>query len=429
MPWRLLVVDGADRGQTYPLPAAGVIRIGNYGGKTEICLHDLYVAKDHCHVDVADGRIVVTAQASAAGTLVNGSKITQLELKPGDVIRAGNSFLRLEQADDTVIETAPPATATAEPVSTNGAAAAAPAAPEVPGVLPHLPTDRLRELTNHILSHYKVGPALAPGPVGTTFRARDLKSDLDVALKVLPTEFPADDAEVQRFARVMRQFLALQHPGMVGLKGVGKTGPYVWAASELVIGDSLAVGIRDPRQQKKRKWQLALRVTRHVARLLDFLHRRHLVHGAVTPANVLVGSEEVPPKLKDAGLWDALAGSALLRHAVERQELVELPYLSPEHVDPNGTVDDLSDQYCLGAVAYALLTGRPPCEGSSPSETVEMIQEAVPLKAKDACPGLPDAFQAVVLRMLSKHPEDRYSGPSPLMADLDAVAAKYGEEG
>jgi serine/threonine-protein kinase len=92
-------------------------------------------------------------------------------------------------------------------------------------------------------------------------------------------------------------------------------------------------------------------------------------------------------------------------------------------------VDDLSDQYCLGAVAYALLTGRPPCEGGSPEETVQMIQEAVPLRAKESCPGLPDSFQAVVLRMLAKHPEDRYPGPGPLLADLDAVAAKCGEEG
>src|SRR4051812_23170889 len=207
MPWRLLVVDGADRGQAYSLPPAGTVRIGNYGGKTDICLHDLYVAKDHCHLQVDDGKIVVTAQASASGTLVNGSKISTVELKPGDVIRAGNSFLRLEQAtDDTVVEAAAVPTATAEAPAANGAAG--PATPEVPGVLPHLPTDRLRELTNHTLGHYKIGPALAPGPVGTTFRARDLKTDTEVALKVLPSDFPADDAEVQRFVRVMRQFLA-----------------------------------------------------------------------------------------------------------------------------------------------------------------------------------------------------------------------------
>jgi eukaryotic-like serine/threonine-protein kinase len=424
MPWRLFVVDGADRGQTYPLPPAGTVRIGNYGGKTEICLHDLYVAKDHCHVEVADGRIVVTAQASASGTLVNDAKITQQELKPGDVIRAGNSRLRLEEIEETADPDGAPSSADTPP---NGTATVP--AGDLPGALPHLPTDRLRELTNFTLGHYKIGPALAPGPVGTTFRAKDLNTDQEVALKVLPTDFPAADAEVQRFVRVMKQFLAAHHPGMAGLKGVGKTGPYVWVASELVTGESLAVIVRDPRSQKKGKWRLALRVTRHVARTLDFLQRRHLVHGSVTPANVLLPPEEGPPKLKDAGMWDALAGSALLRHAVGKRTLAELAYLSPEHVDPTLPVDDLSDQYCLGAVAYGLLTGRPPCEGSTPEETVQMIQEATPLRAKEACPGLPDAFQAVVLRMLAKHPEDRYPGPGPLLADLDAVAAKCGEEG
>jgi serine/threonine protein kinase len=421
MPWRLLVVDGADRGQTYVLPEAGTVRIGNYGGKTEICLHDLYVAKDHCHVEVADGRITLTAQASAAGTLVNNAKITQLELKVGDVIRAGNSFLKLEEAVEG---------SAAAPMASSAEAAVEPppSSMEGSGVLPHLPSDRLRELTNHTLSHYTVGPALGPGPAGITFRAKDTKTGQDVALKVLPTDFPADDAEVQRFVRIMKQFLAVQHPGLAGLKGVGKSGPYVWVASDMVPGDSVGIVIRDPRSQKKGKWRLALRVARHATRTLDFLNRRRLVHGSVSPANVLLTPDDEPPKLKDAGLWDALAGSALLRHAVGKRTLAELPFLSPEHVDPDGRVDDLSDQYCLGAVAYGLMTGRPPCEGATPAETVEMIQVATPLRAKESCPGLPDSFQAVVLRMLAKRPEERFSGPSALLAELDAVAAKHGEE-
>jgi hypothetical protein len=424
MPMRLLVVDGGDRGQAYPLPAAGLIRIGNYGGHTDICLHDLYVARDHCHVDVAgDGRVTVIAQASASGTLVNGVKVATQEVKPGDVLRVGNSFLRLEVLSDE-----PPPAAATPAAPAPDVVAAPPAAPAVPGVLPHLPTDRLKELAGHTLAHYVIGPALAPGPVGTVFRARDTKTGTDVALKVLPTDFPADDAEVQRFVRVMRQFMAAQHVGLVGLRGVGRTLPYVWVASDLVPGESLAAAVKDPRSPKRAKWRAALRLARHATRTLDFLQRRRLVHGSVTPANVMYPPGDGPPVLKDAGLWDALAGSALLRHAVGKQTLAELPYLSPEHTDPDRAVDDLSDQYCLGAVVYALMTGRPPCEGGSAAETVEFIRTAIPLRPKEACPGLPDAFQAVVLRMLSKHPEDRYSGPGPLLADLDAVAAKYDEE-
>ena len=303
MALRLNVVDGGDRGQKFALPPAGKVRIGNYGGHTDICLHDLYVAKDHCHVDVAaDGTVMVTAQPSAAGTLVNGAKVAQHELKPGDVLRVGNSYLKLEEATDDTLP------------HTNGLAPSqteAPTDPQIPtatGPLPHLPPERLRELTYHTLGHYVIGPALAPGPVGTVFRAKDTKTGQDVALKVLPADFPAADAEVQRLVRVMKQFLPLHHTGLAQLRGVGKTGPYVWVASELVPGDSVTVAIRTPGGQKKGKWRLALRVARHMARTLDFLHRRRLVHGSVSPANVLLAAGDGPPVLKDAGLWDALAG-------------------------------------------------------------------------------------------------------------------------
>lgn len=416
MPLRLLVIDGGDRGQSFRLPEVGTIRIGNYGGHTDICLHDLYVAKDHAHVEVgADGKVVVIAQASAAGTLVNGAKVQQQEIRLEDIIRIGNSYLKLIEADDAIPDANVPANPAevAPPNSTTGS-----------GTLPVLPTDRLRELVGHSLAHYTVGPALAPGPVGTVFRAHDNKANLDVALKVLPAEFPGSEEEVHRFVEVMRKFLGLNHPGLAALRGVGKTGPYVWVASELVKGESLAQTIRDPRSNRKGKWRPALRAARHAARTLDFLHRKHLVHGSVTPANVLLPADG-GPALKDAGLWDALAGSSLLMGAVRKRTLAELPFFSPEHLDPEVPVDDLSDQYCLGAVLYALLTGRAPCEGGAPAETVELIRKAMPLKPKESCSGLPDSFQAVVLRMLSKRPEDRYSGPGSLMADLDAVAKEF----
>ena len=81
----------------------------------------------------------------------------------------------------------------------------------------------------------------------------------------------------------------------------------------------------------------------------------------------------------------------------------------------------------LGAVIYALLTGRPPCEGQTPEESVHKVRTTRPLRPREECPGLPDAFQAIVLRALAKPPEDRYPGPGPLIADLDAVAAAHEE--
>src|SRR5262245_36678980 len=195
MPKRLLVIDGADKGQSYLLPEAGAVLIGNSRKHTDICLHDLFVARVHCQVEVDEDRITVSDRVTPNGILVNGTKVPQRELQLGDVIRVGNSYLRLE---DVVAEPTAEADATGE--------APAPAADE-PGKLPNLPPHRLGELAGRTLAHYKIGAEIAPGHSGAVFRARDLKTDEAVALKVLSPVFPADPEEMQRFIRAMKAWL------------------------------------------------------------------------------------------------------------------------------------------------------------------------------------------------------------------------------
>jgi serine/threonine protein kinase len=249
-----------------------------------------------------------------------------------------------------------------------------------------------------------------------------------VALKVLPPVFPADDAEMQHFVRALKPAFALHHPGLVALRGLGRSGPYVWIAAELVEGESVASAIVRFREAGKGKWRLALRVALHIGRVLDFLHHRRLVHANITPANLLLSDGEGQARLTDLGLWDALMGSVLQRERLEQKLVAELPYLSPEHIDPDAPVDALSDQYSLGAVVYALLTGRPPCEGKTTEETMARIRDTMPLRPKEFHRSAPDELQAAVLRMLAKRPEERYAAPGPLLADLEAIAAKHGEK-
>jgi serine/threonine protein kinase len=415
MPKRLLVIDGADKGQSFLLPEAGTVRIGNSRKHTDICLHDLFVARVHCQIGVEGTRVTVSDQVTPNGILVNGAKVTQRELLLGDVVRVGNSYLRLEESAAAAAE----ADGTSE---TNETVA------DGPKKLPQLPPERLGELTGHTLGHFKVGVVLANGHCGTVFRARDLKTDEAVALKVLSPAFPADAEEMQRFVRVMKPLLAVHHPNLVAPRGAGKAGPYVWVAGELIDGESLAQVIPRLRTARKIEWRPALRVARHAARALDCLRQHHLVHANITPANILLAGEDGPARLADLGLWDALAGSALQRQVLDRKLHAELPYLSPEHINPDVPVDDLSDQYSLGTVVYGLLTGRPPFEGETPEETMARIYDALPVKPKEYQRSIPDGLQAAVLRMLAKYPEDRYPAPGPLLADLDALTAEYGEE-
>jgi serine/threonine protein kinase len=403
---RLVVIDGADQGQCFVLPEAGTVVVGNRRN-CDICLHDLYVARSHFEVEVAEEWVRVLALDTPNGTLVNGVKVSACELHLGDVIRAGNSHLRLELVDGS----GPAAAAVAEE----------PPPAEEPWHLEALPLDRMAELSGHPLGHYELGEVLGQGHCGVVFRATDLKKNLEVALKVLAPAFPADDGEMQRFIRTAKPLLPLRHPNLVPLHGAGKNGPYVWIDQELVDGESLTSVLEYLRTAEKIKWRRAWRVALGLARALEFLFRHHVVHGNITPANVLIQLEDGRPRLNDLILNAGLVGTRLQEATMEQKLLAELPYLSPEHVDLDSWIDEQSDQYSVGAIVYALLTGRPPFEAEAPEDTLEHIRTATPKNPKSLQPDIPDGLKTAVLRMLAKHPEDRYPNPAELLADLEQL--------
>ncbi len=172
MPRRLLVVDGADRGASYPVPDNGRITIGNNLKYAEVVLHDLYVARVHCELHIKHGKVAVEHKQGAGGTIINGKRIHEQELLLGDILRVGNSHLRFE-----VGNAEPPdprseddsgtfAVVSALRAGESSAAAAAPAAPaEPPG-----PPDPLLQLQNQVLGQYQFGALLGRGLSGLVFR-------------------------------------------------------------------------------------------------------------------------------------------------------------------------------------------------------------------------------------------------------------------
>jgi len=94
---QLLVIDGADQKQRFRLPVTGSMTIGNTGRNADIGLHDFYVSGVHCILEIRDEKVFVTPNEGKNGTLINGQRITQQqELNLGDVLRVGNSHLRLD---------------------------------------------------------------------------------------------------------------------------------------------------------------------------------------------------------------------------------------------------------------------------------------------------------------------------------------------
>jgi hypothetical protein len=444
---RLVVIDGADKGQVMPLPESGSVTVGKDRKHADFVLHDLYVARIHCVLQI-DGDKVEVADEGGHDTLVNGQKISRQKMAVGDVLRVGNSHMRLELVvagpevakvasgagkDDEPIEVVVEDEAPAEDYEVvaedEGDSEAAAGGLSRPARLLQVWRDKLAQLSGQTFGHYRLGDLLGRGRCGVVFRAEDQKTGNPVALKVFSPQFPHADRELQRFAHVMKGLLPLRHANLVTLLGAGKTGAYAWMAREYVEGDSVAEVIDRLTETQKFSAKRACRVAVGLARALEFARKHRLRHGQITPANVLIRAHDKVVKLADLMLGGILEGSQLWRAAQEDRPASELGYLAPEQAESGSFVDELSDLYSLGAVVYALLTGRPPFIGDTPDEILEQVRGTTKVARPST---LNDDVSAemdkVVMKLLARRQENRYQTPAELLADVGPIAEELGVE-
>ena len=294
-------------------------------------------------------------------------------------------------------------------------------APEAVRLL-HVLRDKLTQLSGSTFGHYRLGPVLGRGRCGVVFRADHQETNQTVGLKVFSPLFPHGDQELTRFARVMKGLLPLRHPHLLALSAAGKTGTYTWVAREYVEGESLTEVIRRLGKSQRLDWKLGYRVAMQVGQALEFARKHHLRHGKVTPANILMPRGDKGVKLADLMLGSALEGSRLWLAGLQHRPPNELAYLSPEQASPDAFVDELSDLYSLGAVVYALLTGRPPFTGDTSDELLEKIQgPGKAPKPSTLNSSIPLPLEKAVMKMLAKRQEDRYQTPTDLLAVLEPL--------
>jgi pSer/pThr/pTyr-binding forkhead associated (FHA) protein len=421
MPRRLICIEGADQGRTFWLPEAGTLLIGSSHRHADIALNDMWVKRTHCHVKV-DGDLVFLTRVESHETLVNKVSITETTLTLGDVIRIGNSQLRYEMA-----EQAEPAAD--EPVAIGELLPDEPEfeiveeadGPEFPRKVP------IEELAQHRFNHYQIEAALGQGQSGVVFRALDLKTRQHVALKLLTPDFPQGEPEMQQFIRAVKTGLKLKHPNLISYLGAGRTGQYCWIAMEYVEGETVAEVIERISDGRKIRWKRALHVGLDLSAALEYLAKQQIVHGNITPLNIIIQKPERTARLGDVLLRSALESSKVAAAILKKKALATLPYRAPEQLDPDHKPDALTDLYALGAVLYALLTGHPPFHGQSASEIEAAIRDSHPERPSHAQRGIPPRMQAIVLRLLAKRPGDRVRDASELCEELEAIAEAHDE--
>lgn len=417
---QLTVIVGKDKGRIFLLPDEGTLQIGR-GSNTPTRLSDLRVSRHHCDVQVASEQVVVSDCNSAVGTYVNEQRIiAPQELMPGDVIKIGDTQIKYDDGDVAELQTLAgfafsemQAAGLVKEEAGGGAPAAAHAA---------VTREPLQELVSTSLAAYQIEGVLVRGTSSVLFRARDPVEELAVALKVLLPEMARSDADMQRVALALQPVCKLRHPHLVGLYGVGKTGPQCWFAMELVEGENILQVIQRVGLAGMLDWQHALRVGMHVAQALQVLHEHGIVHNRITPENVLISTNDANTKLAYLTGVKTPAGNAGEILARPGDLFRDIAYWSPERTQDNSRSDIRGDIFSLGSTLYTMISGKAPFQGKTPIETIVQVVQGEPIRPREYQLSMPESFERVLLRMLAKKPAERYQTPSELYADLERVA-------
>jgi Tol biopolymer transport system component len=274
------------------------------------------------------------------------------------------------------------------------------------------------------LGHYHIRAKLGSGGMGDVYRAHDLTLDRDIALKTLPPELADNDSLRARFEREAKAIAALNHPNIVTVHSVEEVDGVHFITMELVKGTTLAALM--PRQGLPLDTFFDISVA--LADAVAAAHAQGIVHRDLKPGNVMIDPEG-RVKVLDFGLAKASdrlaetgAASNLLTAAQTEQGVIvgTCKYMSPEQARGEA-VDARSDIFSLGIVFYEMLTGRPPFEGTTPSDVISSIIKDVPPSISEVRSGIPRELSRMVRRCLSKDVSKRAQSALDIRNELSEL--------
>jgi eukaryotic-like serine/threonine-protein kinase len=253
-----------------------------------------------------------------------------------------------------------------------------------------------------VVSGYIIEQVLGEGGMGIVYRAAHPTLPRSDALKVLRSDFSADDQFRARFLREADLAATLDHPNIVAVHNRGESDGHLWIAMQFVQGTDADKELRDGRMTPAR----ASQITVEVAKALDYAHRRNLLHRDVKPANFLLGANDERIFLADFGIARALDEAVGLTQT--GMVMASVAYASPESL-AGDAVDHRADIYSLGCSLYRLLTQKTPYARSGGMAAMAAAHlSQPPPRVTELAPALPGAIDAVVAKAMAKDPNQRY---------------------
>lgn len=277
------------------------------------------------------------------------------------------------------------------------------------------------------LGSYEILTLLGEGGMGEVYKARDIRLDRMVAIKVMPPDFASDPQFRARFDREARAISQLSHPHICTLHDVGEIDGTAFLVMELLQGQTLA--------ERLKKGALvlseAMEISINVADALTAAHRQGIVHRDLKPANIMLTKSGA--KLLDFGLAKlkgpamplsmTTIGAATTAHGPRTASgtiLGTIHYMSPEQIEGR-EADGRTDIWALGVVIYEMVTGTRPFDGETGASIIGAVLKDTPPVLSSRQPLSPAALDHLVARCLEKERDDRWQSSGDVMRELQWI--------
>jgi serine/threonine protein kinase len=287
--------------------------------------------------------------------------------------------------------------------------------------------DPLTTLAGQTLDRrYRVGKRLGEGGMSYVYRAEEIETGRQVAVKILLPRLSRDPASVERLRREATIAMRLDHPNVCPILRLGETGDrLIYLVMPFLEGEPLS-------EHETRRGPFpvgeAIPLLLQICHGLQHAHELQIIHRDLKPENVMLVPQEgegaeYRAVVMDFGLAkERRAGAEVAKLTATGIVLGTPEFMSPEQIRGK-PLDGRSDVYALGVLAFELLTGQLPFPGKSAQETMIARLRGAPAKLRDVRPELPAKLEAVLLKALAIDPAERFASMDEMAHALDAAVS------
>lgn len=416
----LRVISGPHAGEEFHYDEHNTLLVGRAPQAQLKLKDDQHFSRYHFRLELNPPTCFLMDLNSRNGTFVNGERVAEIFLKDGDTISGGKTRMVVSISDTannqlpSVHERPAPQSAPQPPMDITRARDLG----AQTTVLPAIDSFEEPDPPVALIRGYEIHDQLGTGEHGTVYRATRTSSGEKCALKVMTSTSAANEKAVQIFLREASVLSQLQHPHIVRMFEMGRTGTDLYLSTEYV--DAIPWETLVARSSAAQRIRTASGLMSQILGALEYAHGRAMVHRDVKPANILISRQDgkLVAKLADFGLAKQYSNAGMSKVTRVGDVIGSLPFMPPEQFINSRDAKPACDIYSAGATLYWFITGHEPILlDNHPCKFLAIVEDA-PVPIQNYCKEIPPQLAQLVHRALEKAPEKRFRSAAEMRQQL-----------